>query len=89
MVLGKPPVPGRPANVDYRRARASTLAVGAGRGCFDFFLSSIISLLSPFLLETIRYRLKYSLKGPLNSDKQPTFMSTKNSILGLSESEKR
>ena len=49
MVLGKLPVPGRPANLDYSRARASVLAVGAGGGCLDIFLSSIISLLSPFL----------------------------------------
>ena len=38
---------------------------------WTFFLSSIISLLSPSLWETARYRLKYSLKGPLNQ-KQPT-----------------
>ena len=29
-LLNKLPVPGRPANLDYRRARASVLAVGAG-----------------------------------------------------------
>ena len=44
------------------------LALGAGGGCLDFFLSSISSLLSP---ETARYRLKYCLKGPLIL-KQPT-----------------
>ena len=38
MVLGKLPVPGRPANLDYSRARASALAEGAGRGCLDIFL---------------------------------------------------
>ena len=67
MVHGKLPVPGRPANLDYSRARASALAVGAGGGCLDIFLSSIISLLSPYLWETTRYRLFYRLKGPLNS----------------------
>ena len=73
MVLGKLPVPGRPANLDYSRARASALAVGAGRGCLDIFLSSTISLLSPFLWQQMtRYRLKYCLKGPLHPDNQPT-----------------
>ena len=37
-----------------------------------FFLSSVISLLSPSLRETARYRLKYCLKGPF-SPKQPTY----------------
>ena len=37
----------------------------------SFLLSSILSLLSPSLWETARYRLKYCLKGPLNP-KQPT-----------------
>ena len=48
------------------------LAVGAGGGCSD--ISSLIhlfSFLSPSLWETARYRLKYCLKGPLNT-KQPT-----------------
>ena len=30
------------------------LAVGAGGGCLDIFLSSIISLLSPFLWERLK-----------------------------------
>ena len=49
------------------------LAVGAGGGCLDIFLSFIISLffLSLSLWETARYRLKYCLKGPL-STKEPT-----------------
>ena len=38
---------------------------------WTFLLSSILSLLSPSLWETARYRLKYCLKGPLNP-KQPT-----------------
>ena len=50
----------------------TALAVGAGGGCFDFFsLVYHFSLLSPFLWETTRYRLKYRLKGPL-SPNQPT-----------------
>ena len=30
MMLGKLPVPGRPTNFDYSKARPSALAVGAG-----------------------------------------------------------
>ena len=76
MVLSKLPVPGRPANLDYSRARASALAVGAGGGCWGIFLSSIISLLPPSLLETARYRLKYCLKEPLDPNNQPTNQPT-------------
>ena len=48
------------------------LAVGVGGGCVDIFtLIYPFSPLSPSLLETARYRLKYCLKGPLNP-KQPT-----------------
>ena len=48
------------------------LAVGAGGGCLDIFtLICPFSPLSPSLWETVRYRLKYCLKGPLNP-KQPT-----------------
>ena len=69
MMLGKLPVPRRPTNLDYSRARTyCTCRVGAGGGWYGhFFLSSIIS----FSFETARYRLKYCLKGPLNP-KQPT-----------------
>ena len=52
----------------------TALAVGAGGGCLDFFLSSIISLSFLPLWETARYRLKYSLKGPLDPT-QPTNQS--------------
>ena len=44
MVLGKLPVPGRPTDLHYSRARAYALAVGAGGIVWIFFLSSIISL---------------------------------------------
>ena len=72
MVLGKLPVPGRPACLDYGRARASMLAEGADGGCLDIFsLICHFSFLSPSLWETARYRLKYCLKGPF-SPKQPT-----------------
>ena len=47
------------------------LAVDAGGGVWTFFLSSIFSLFFLPLWETVRYRLKYCLKGPLNPT-QPT-----------------
>ena len=52
------------------------LAVGAGWGCFDIFFSHL-SFLSSFSL-SLRYRLKYCLKGPLNP-KQPTNQLSNNS----------
>ena len=72
MVLGKLPVPGRPANLDYSRARAYCACSGCGWGLFGHFsLAHPFSFLSLSLWETARYRLKYCLKGPL-SPKQPT-----------------
>ena len=71
MVLGKLPVPGRPAILITVGQGPIALAVGAVGDVWTFLLSSILSLLSPFLWETARYRLKYCLKGPLNP-KQPT-----------------
>ena len=69
-MLGKLPVPGRPTNMDYSRARA--LAVGAGGSCLNIFtLVYHFSFLSPSLWEKARYRLKYCLKGLL-SPKQLT-----------------
>ena len=67
-MLGKLPVPGRPTNLDYRRARAyCACSRGAGGGCLDIFsLIYHFSFLSPSLWETARYRLKYCLKGPLS-----------------------
>ena len=64
MVLGKFPVPGRPTIWIIVGQGPIALAVGAGGGLFGHFLS-------PSLWETDRYRLKYCLKGPLNT-KQPT-----------------
>ena len=70
MVLGKLPVPGRPTNSDYSRARA--YCAYSGGGCLDIFtLIYPFSPVSPSLWETARYRLKYCLKGPLYA-KQPT-----------------
>ena len=72
MVLGKPPVPGRPTNLDDIRARAYCACSRCGWGFLDIFtLNYPFFLLSPSLWETARYRLKYCLKGPLNP-KQPT-----------------
>ena len=52
------------------------LAVGAGGSCLDnFSLIYHLSFLSPSLLDTARYRLKYCLKGPL-SLKQPANQPT-------------
>ena len=66
MVLGKRPVPGNLTNLDNGRARAYCACSRCGWGYLDIFLSSIISLLSPSLWETVRYRLKCCLKGPLS-----------------------
>ena len=74
MVLGKLPVQGRPTIWITVGQGPTALAIGAGGGCLDILLSSILSLLFSFsqcLWETARYRLKYCLKGPLNP-KQPT-----------------
>ena len=68
MVLGKLPVAGR---------LTIWITVGqgpTGGGCLDIFtLTYPFFPLSPSLWETARYRLKYSLKGPLNpkSTNQP------------------
>ena len=72
MVLGKLPVPGRPTIWIIVGQKGIALAVGAGGGCLDIFtLICPFSPLSPSLWETVRYRLKYCLKGPLHP-KQPT-----------------
>ena len=71
MMLGKLSVPGLPTIWSIVGQGPTALAVGAGGVVWTFLLSSILSLLSPSLWETARYRLKYCLKGPLNP-KQPT-----------------
>ena len=72
MVLGKLPVPGRPTIWMKVRQGPIVLVVGAGGGCLNIFiLLYLFSSLSPSLWGTVRYRLKYCLKGPLNP-KQPT-----------------
>ena len=45
MVLGKLPVPGRPTIWIIVGQGPSALTVGAGGGCLEFLLSSILSLL--------------------------------------------
>ena len=76
MVLGKLPVPGRPTIWITIGQGPTAVAVGADGGCLDIFtLIYPFSPLSPSLWETVRYRLKYCLNGPLNP-KQPTNQST-------------
>ena len=71
MVPGTLLVPGRPTYLGYSRARAFYACRRCGWGVLDTFLIYHFPLLSPFLWETARYRLKYCLKGPL-SPNQPT-----------------
>ena len=72
MALGKLPVLRRPTIWMIVGQGPTVLAVGAGGGCLEIFtLLYLNSPLSPSLWETARYRLKYCLKGPLNT-KQPT-----------------
>ena len=74
-MLGKLPMPGRPAVLITVGQGPTALAIGAGGGCLDIFtLIYPFSFLSPSLWETARYRLKYCLKGPLNP-KQPTILT--------------
>ena len=46
MVLGKLPVPGRPANLDYSRTRAYCSCSGCGWGLFGHFFSRLSFLFS-------------------------------------------
>ena len=82
-VLGKLPVPGRPTNLDYSRARAYCACSRCGWGLFSLIYH--FSFLSPSLWETARYRLKYCLKGPL-SPKQPTNLNSVSVLHVLSSS---
>ena len=50
MVLVKPPVPGRPTNLDYSRARAYCACSRCGWGLFGHFVSSHLSFLFSFSL---------------------------------------
>ena len=67
-VLGKLPVPGRPTIWITVGQGPIALTVGAGGGWLEIF--TLIYPFFPFSLrlwETARYRLKYCLRGPLNS----------------------
>ena len=67
IVLVKLPVPGRSTIWMIIGQGPIALAVGAGEGFLDIFiLLCPFSPLSPSLWDTVRYRLKYCLKGPLN-----------------------
>ena len=88
MLLGKLPVPGRPTILITVGQGPIALAVGAGGCGLDILLSSILSLLSPSLWETARYRLKYCLKGPLNP-KQLTNQSSAGASYNLDYSRAR
>ena len=69
MVLGKLPVPGRPTDLDWSRARAYCTCCRCWCGLFGIFsLVYHFPFLSPSLWEMALYRLKYCLEGP----KQPT-----------------
>ena len=81
MVLGKLPVPGHPTIRMLVGQGPIALAVGVGGGCFDIFTLLSFSPLSPSLWETAHYRLKYCLKGLLNS-KQPTNLAGPGSAIG-------
>ena len=63
MALGNLPVPGRPTIWMIVGQGPTALAVGAGGVVWACLLLYPFSLLSPSLWETVRYRLKYCLKG--------------------------
>ena len=59
------------------------LAVGAGDVVWTYFsLIYQFSLLFPSLWETVRYRLKYCLRGPLNQT-QPTNQPSNSKKIGI------
>ena len=70
-MVRKLPVPGRPTIWITVGQEPTAFAVDAGGGCLDIFtLICPFSPLPPSLWETVRYRLKYCLKGPLNRKQQ-------------------
>ena len=81
MVLGKLPVPGRPTIWITVGQGPTALAVGAVWVVGHFTLIYPFFPLSPSLWETARYRLKYSLKGPLNP--KPTNQPTNHSRVAV------
>ena len=93
MILGKLPVAGRPTIWMIEGQGPIAFAVGAGEGYMDIFIILYpFSPLSPVLWETVRYRLKYYLKGPLNPKQptnQPTYISNRNFSIFIRPFEKR
>ena len=76
------PAPGRPTIWITVRQGRITLAVGTGGCCLDVFtIIYPFSPLSPSFWVTVRYRLKYCLKGLL-IPKQPTNQPTVIQIVG-------
>ena len=74
MALGKLLVPGRPTILMIVGQGPTAPAVGADGGCLDIFtLIYLFSPLSPSLLETARSRIKYCLKGPLNTNQSTNY----------------
>ena len=71
MVQGKLSVPGVLLIWITVGQRPTALAVGAGRDCLDIFFCLIYLFSFLPLWETVRYRLKYCLKGPLNPKQLP------------------
>ena len=69
MVLGKLALPGPPTDLDKGGSSVHCACNRCGWGLFGVFSLSLSLSLS--LWETARYRLRYCLKGPLNT-KQPT-----------------
>ena len=82
-VLGKLAVPGRPANLENSRPRANCACSRCWWGLFGHFFS-LVSLFFLPLWDTVRYRLKYCLKGPLNP-KQSTNQPYISLLIGDSE----
>ena len=90
MMLGKLPVPGRLTIWITLGQGPTVLAVGADGECLNIFtLIYPFSPLSPSLWETVRYGLRYCLKGPLNP-KQPTnHVGVRSSTYTVSAKKKR
>ena len=84
MVLGKLPWQGRPTNLHKSRARAYCACSRCGWGLFGHFFSRLLFLFSsPSLWETVRYKLKYCLKGPLSPKTTNNLLSSILSLLYL------
>ena len=66
MVLGKLPVPGRPTNLDYSRARAYCACSSCGGGLVWTCFLSCLSFFSSFSLSlSLSLSLSVSGRGPI------------------------